>query len=85
LAVDDRVGIMGNGNQDTQSWFHSQEINVMVDSPEIVREWMTAIHSNQNTQKYGKVSSDGIWRGDNGEELEPPDHISCISAMCAMI
>lgn len=31
-AYDDEVLIIGNGNQDSQSWFHSQEVNVMVDS-----------------------------------------------------
>ena len=31
-AYDDQVLIIGNGNQDSQSWFHSQEVNVMVDS-----------------------------------------------------
>jgi phosphatidylserine/phosphatidylglycerophosphate/cardiolipin synthase-like enzyme len=31
-AYDDEVLIIGNGNQDSQSWFHSQEVNVMIDS-----------------------------------------------------
>lgn len=31
-AYDDEVLIIGNGNQDSQSWFHSQEVNIMVDS-----------------------------------------------------
>ncbi|TVY67391.1 hypothetical protein LSUE1_G007258, partial [Lachnellula suecica] len=35
LIVDEHVGIQGSGNQDTQSWYHSQEINVMLDSAEI--------------------------------------------------
>ncbi|KAF5627066.1 IQ calmodulin-binding motif [Fusarium sp. NRRL 52700] len=36
LIVDGSVGIQGSGNQDTQSWFHSQEINLMVDSVAIL-------------------------------------------------
>jgi len=24
MAIDDQVAIMGNGNMDSQSWFHSQ-------------------------------------------------------------
>ncbi|KAJ4289420.1 hypothetical protein N0V88_006900 [Collariella sp. IMI 366227] len=34
MIVDNHIGIQGNGNQDTQSWFHSQEVNLMVDSDE---------------------------------------------------
>ena len=70
MAVDDEVGIMGNGNQDTQSWFHSQEANIMVDSPQIVKEWVEALRSNQNTEFYGKVERDGIWRYADGRPLE---------------
>jgi len=28
MSIDDQVAIMGNGNMDTQSWFHSQ-VNLM--------------------------------------------------------
>jgi len=40
MIVDEHIGIVGNGNQDTQSWYHSQEINVMLDSPDVCRSWM---------------------------------------------
>ncbi|CAF0982708.1 unnamed protein product [Adineta ricciae] len=66
MSIDDQVAIMGNGNMDTQSWFHSQEINAMIDSPVIVKEWMDALHKNQSTHKYGQVDIDGIWRDDKG-------------------
>ncbi|RFN54469.1 hypothetical protein FIE12Z_1257 [Fusarium flagelliforme] len=66
LIVDGSVGIQGSGNQDTQSWFHSQEINVMVDSPEICQMWRQTIDRNQNTKKFGKVAEDGIWRDKDG-------------------
>ena len=69
MAIDDSVGIQGNGNQDTQSWFHSQEINVMIDSRKIVQDWMNCLISNQNTQLYGKVNSDGIWRDAEGHTV----------------
>ncbi len=69
-AFDGQVAVLGSGNQDTQSWFHSQEINVMVDSRQIVEEWMKALERNQSTKLYGMVDQrDGIWRGKNGEEL----------------
>ncbi|EFP75075.2 hypothetical protein PGT21_028799 [Puccinia graminis f. sp. tritici] len=70
MAVDDSVGIQGNGNQDTQSWFHSQEINVMIDSPQIVQDWMKCLIANQNTQLYGQVNSDGIWRDAEGHTVD---------------
>ncbi|KAI0050745.1 hypothetical protein FA95DRAFT_1535710 [Auriscalpium vulgare] len=63
MCVDDQIAILGNGNQDTQSWFHSQEINVLVDSPALVAEWLHGINANQNTLQYGRVSdTDGVWR-----------------------
>lgn len=66
MSIDDQVAIMGNGNMDTQSWFHSQEINAMIDSPEIVKEYMDALHKNQSTGIYGKLDLDGIWRDTRG-------------------
>ena len=68
-AIDGRVGILGSGNQDTQSWFHSQEINVMVDSKQIVSEWVTALRRNQSTHIYGRVDPfTGVWRGKRGDQ-----------------
>jgi hypothetical protein len=58
-------------NTDTQSWFHSQEVNVMVDSPELVGSWLRSINANQNTFLYGRVSDkDGIWRSEDGEVIQ---------------
>lgn len=71
MIVDEHVGIQGNGNQDTQSWFHSQEINVMIDSPSICRAWIDGLRRNQNTHLYGEVSQDdGIWRDEQGNQPE---------------
>jgi len=62
LIVDNHIAIQGNGNQDTQSWFHSQEVNVMIDSKDICERWMEGIRRNQNTELYGRVSpTDGCW------------------------
>ncbi|KAH8647269.1 hypothetical protein BX600DRAFT_476429 [Xylariales sp. PMI_506] len=70
LIADGRVGIQGSGNQDTQSWYHSQEVNIMVDSEVICREWREGIERNQNTDKYGKGSQeDGVWRDAQGHEV----------------
>ncbi|KAI3322071.1 phospholipase D/nuclease [Xylariaceae sp. AK1471] len=71
MIVDECVGIVGSGNQDTQSWFHSQEVNLMIDSPQICRAWIDALRRNQNTGLYGAVShEDGIWRDETGEQVE---------------
>ncbi|MCJ1308844.1 hypothetical protein MMC25_002499 [Agyrium rufum] len=71
LIADGHVGVQGSGNQDTQSWYHSQEINVMIDSEATCRKWREGIDRNQNTLKYGKGSQeDGIWRDENGNIAE---------------
>ncbi|KAE8355286.1 hypothetical protein BDV28DRAFT_155509 [Aspergillus coremiiformis] len=62
MIIDGRVAIQGNGNLDTQSFYHSQEVNVLVDSPLLCRTWLEAINRNQNTVLYGAVSpEDGCW------------------------
>ncbi|KAI1409171.1 IQ calmodulin-binding motif protein [Hypoxylon sp. FL1857] len=71
LIADEHIGVVGNGNQDTQSWFHSQEINIMLDSPRICRAWIEALRRNQNTHLYGRVGAeDGIWRDESGREAQ---------------
>lgn len=71
MAVDDEIAIQGNGNQDTQSWFHSQEVNVLIDSRALVAEWISGINANQNTRAYGRVSSeDGVWHAEDGRVVE---------------
>ncbi|KAL4932198.1 IQ calmodulin-binding motif protein [Aspergillus undulatus] len=62
MIVDEAVAIQGNGNLDTQSYYHSQEVNLLLDSPLICRSWLDAINRNQNTAKYGLVRpDDGCW------------------------
>jgi len=70
MIVDERVGIQGNGNQDTQSWYHSQEINVMIDSEEVCKTWVDGLRRNQNTHVYGSLGEDGVWRDEEGNEAE---------------
>ena len=71
LIADNAVGIHGSGNMDTQSWYHSQEINVMIDSPEIMNKWRVGIERNQNTNKFGEArGDDGVWRDVNGDPGE---------------
>lgn len=85
MSVDREVGILGNGNLDTQSFMHSQETNVMCYSPEVVSDWMEQLEANQSTRIYGKVDDDGIWRDSKtGEELKKPDKVNCFSAMYVM-
>ncbi|KAG1818492.1 uncharacterized protein BJ212DRAFT_1345885 [Suillus subaureus] len=68
MTIDDSVGIVGNGNQDTQSWYHSQEVNVMVDNPTVCQEWFDGVRRNQNTHLH-EVEKDGIYRDKDGNPL----------------
>lgn len=67
MIVDERIGIQGNGNQDTQSWFHSQEINVLLESEQVCRAWIDGLRRNQNTHIYGALDKEtGIWTDEDG-------------------
>ncbi|KAK6343827.1 hypothetical protein TWF696_007485 [Orbilia brochopaga] len=71
MIVDERVGIQGSGNLDTQSFFHSQETNCIIDSEEVCKAWVEQITSNQNSFEYGLGDeNDGIWRDENGNTAE---------------
>lgn len=70
LIVDEQVAVQGSGNQDTQSWFHSQEVNVMIDSPTVCRAWREGIERNQNTKQYGRSRHDGCWYDKDGKLAE---------------
>ncbi|KAJ5225933.1 hypothetical protein N7468_007158 [Penicillium chermesinum] len=70
MIVDEQIAIQGNGNLDTQSFYHSQEINVLLDSPLICKAWLEAINLNQNTAKYGAASTkDGCWHREGSGEI----------------
>ncbi len=60
MAVDLQVCIMGSGNMDTQSWFHSQETNVMVDSQQAARQWRNIFEQNQNTYQHGRIDGKNL-------------------------
>jgi phosphatidylserine/phosphatidylglycerophosphate/cardiolipin synthase-like enzyme len=75
MIVDGHIGIQGNGNQDTQSWYHSQEINIMVDSEVIVSKWIEGLQQNENTHIYGQVAKEGpdagCWKDpETGQQAE---------------
>ncbi|EOO01145.1 putative iq calmodulin-binding motif protein [Phaeoacremonium minimum UCRPA7] len=71
MIVDEHIGIVGSGNQDTQSWFHSQEVNVLLDNPDVCRAWIDGLRRNQNTHLYGAVSKeDGEWRDKDGNKAK---------------
>jgi hypothetical protein len=62
----------GNGNLDTQSFYHSQEVNLLFDSPWLCRVWLDALELNQNTSRYGQVSpEDGCWHDPHTGEIPP--------------
>jgi hypothetical protein len=43
----------------------------MIDSPELVSEWLHGIDANQNTRQYGRVSDrDGVCRGKDGKAIQ---------------
>lgn len=63
LIADEHLAIQGSGNQDTQSWYHSQEVNVMIDSPLVCDQWLAGIRQNQNTHVFGKVEKEGADAG----------------------
>ena len=71
MIADGHIGIQGSGNQDTQSWYHSQEVNVMIDSPQICKDWMTLIQNNQNSLQLGltekKGENSGCWLEKEGD------------------
>ncbi|KAJ5152005.1 hypothetical protein N7492_010300 [Penicillium capsulatum] len=70
MIVDEQVAIQGNGNLDTQSFFHSQEINVLIDSHMVCKMWLDLINRNQNTAKYGAASiQDGCWHDPKSGEI----------------
>ncbi|KAJ5587823.1 uncharacterized protein N7459_003588 [Penicillium hispanicum] len=70
MIVDEQIAIQGNGNLDTQSFFHSQEINVLIDSRLVCKTWREAIDNNQNTAKYGAASTeDGCWHDPSTGEI----------------
>lgn len=71
MIVDESIAIVGSGNQDTQSWFHSQEVNIMLESPDVCRSWIDGLRRNQNTHRYGALSREnGVWRDEQGKEAE---------------
>ncbi|KAI6016248.1 hypothetical protein EDC04DRAFT_2749684 [Pisolithus marmoratus] len=74
MVIDDGVGIVGSGNHDTQSWYHSQEVNVMIDNPKVCEEWLDAIRRNQNTHLH-ELQKDGIYRDKDGNVLADSVHI----------
>lgn len=71
MIVDEHIGIQGNSNQDTQSQYHGQEINVMFDSALVCMGWLDCLRRNQNIHVYGEVSQgDSIWRDASGNQAE---------------
>ncbi|KAJ0118029.1 hypothetical protein J7T55_014482 [Diaporthe amygdali] len=71
MIADEHIGIQGNGNQDTQSWYHSQEINVMLDSAQVCRAWIDGLRRNQNTHLYGALDKEtGIWTDADGKQAD---------------
>jgi hypothetical protein len=62
MAVDDEFIIFGSGNQDTQSWYNSSEVNILVDSPKDTKHIVNKLKQKQNSLQY-------CYRDWNGEKL----------------
>ncbi|GAA97074.1 uncharacterized protein L969DRAFT_90487 [Mixia osmundae IAM 14324] len=69
MSVDSRVIITGSGNMDSQSWFHSQEINVLIDSRELCADMARAFMTQQNTHLMGLCDDTGTWRRADGKTI----------------
>lgn len=52
LIVDDELSIFGNGNMDTQSWYYSLEINVMLYSESFAATCKRLLLKTQDTHLY---------------------------------
>lgn len=53
---------------DTQSWFHSQEVNVMIDNAAVCRDWRGTIKRVQNTHLH-ELQKDGVYLDKEGNPL----------------
>jgi hypothetical protein len=56
MAIDDEVAIFGSGNMDSHSWHDSQEVNIVVASTLLVKEWMDLFKISQNTHLCGVIN-----------------------------
>lgn len=72
MIVDEQIGVQGNGRQDASSWYHAQEINILIDSAQVCAEWRRGIDANQDTRLHGRVGEDGVWRDADGLTLPVP-------------
>lgn len=43
LTADGQISIVGSSNHDTQSWNHSRETNLLVDSREVTAQWESQV------------------------------------------
>lgn len=71
-VVDGKIAVQGNGRQDMGSWYHAQEINVLIDSAQICAEWRVTLDTNQDTSLRGRIGHDGVWRDASGQSLSIP-------------
>ena len=80
MAVDSQVCVMGSGNMDTQSWFHSQETNVMLDSQQVAQQWRNLFERNQNTHRHGRIDGRNLSTLlETGQSLPPKTKSNGIS------
>jgi len=52
MSVDDSVAVIGSANWDTQAWYHSQEMNVVVGNPESVQRMTNFLRETTNSEQY---------------------------------
>jgi len=52
MVVDDEFAIIGSGNQDPQTWFHSRENNLLMDNPDVAKRIKKELLRPQQSLKW---------------------------------
>ena len=76
MVADNQVAIIGSGNMDSQSWFHSGETNIVVDDHEVARRWCIDVFKTD----YLRGQRFGDDRRDLGEKCF--FNTTCMSGYC---
>eukprot|EP00743_Colponemidia_sp_Colp-15_P001578 GILK01001724.1.p1 GENE.GILK01001724.1~~GILK01001724.1.p1 ORF type:complete len:705 (+),score=101.04 GILK01001724.1:50-2164(+) len=67
LVVDKRVTILGSTNMDTQSFYHSQEVNVLVDDENFATTMLRSLFVLETDETCLEAEEEASWFGFEGE------------------
>lgn len=76
MIADNRVAIIGSGNMDSQTWFHSGETNIVIDDQEVATRWCIDVFKTD----YLRGQEFGDDRRDLGEKCF--FNTTCMSGYC---